>query len=93
MVGWDVDGEAGFDTGFHAVLRGGVVGEEVDCGLAVLGREGVLGRGKGFGDRGGEEGEHGCVGLYERFGVWFVNEEVPQKKTNIGSGFGIVRES
>ena len=26
--------EAGFDVRFHAVFGGGVVGEEVDCGLA-----------------------------------------------------------
>ena len=62
-----VNCEAGFDVGFHSVLGGGVVGEEVECALAVFGHEWVVGSGAGFGDRVGEEGKHGCcVQVYER---------------------------
>ena len=67
MHGWDVDREAGFDVTFHAVFGGGVVGEEVDFGLAIFGPERVLGGGMGSGDWGGEEGKHGFVELYVRF--------------------------
>lgn len=69
----DVDCEAGFDPGFHAVFGAGVVGEEVDRGLAVFGHERVVGGGAGSGDWGGEEGEHGCVGVVWalfRCGLW-----------------------
>ena len=63
----DVDREAGFDVRLHAVFGGGVVGEELDCGLAVFGSQRVVTRGASFGDWSREEGEHGCAGLCGRF--------------------------
>ena len=63
-VEWrDVDREAGFDVSSHAVFSAGIVGEKVDGSLAIFGCEGVVGRGAGSGDWGGEEGKHGLAGL------------------------------